>query len=279
MYSNKFIASVIVDGNILQEKSNGVTPIPFGSEYSLRLRNKHSRRCAAEIYIDGKCATKIGKIIINANDFADIERFIDQKDSGRKFKFVSKDSPMAEDAGKDKLDKYEAGTIEVKFFLEKKKVKRKELIIEKHIHHDHYYNYPQYTYGPIWFGDSTVNPLSINCSANKHDEVACAATFTTNSSCFTSNVEQTPKELKEGVSVEGSYSDQSFGSSYIDLESECTVIRLQLMGVEPIMKEKQLELFDEAEIIVKRNDSFCSKCGAQRLKNDNFCGKCGNKLK
>ena len=82
MYSNKFVVAILVDGNILQEKSNGVTPIPFNSEYKIRLRNKHNRRCAAEIYVDGQCATKAGRIVINANDYVDVERFVSSQYSG-----------------------------------------------------------------------------------------------------------------------------------------------------------------------------------------------------
>ena len=294
MYSNKFVVSVLVDGNVLPEESNGITKIPFGSEYVIRLRNKHNRRCAAEIIIDGQSATKAGRIVVNANDYVDVERNVYSQYCGNKFKFVSSETPMAEEAGKANLSEYVSGLIEVKFYLEKEYVK-KELIVEKHIHHHHNnypFNYPiTWADGSKWIGDpptvycNTAN-LNPSCGAGGMSfgsapigETVCdSAMFASNCNSFEGpNVRKVNED--KGVTVEGSQSTQSFGTTYVDLENDCTSIKVQLKGFSKKATQTQLDLFKEAvirgqEMLIK----FCTSCGVKRNKKDKFCPNCGNKL-
>jgi hypothetical protein len=89
MYSNKFVMCVLVNGQPQTEKANWVVTLPFGSEYALRFRNKHSRRAVVQIYIDGENVSGAG-YVVPANDYVDIKR---HHDKDRAFKFVSLDSP------------------------------------------------------------------------------------------------------------------------------------------------------------------------------------------
>ena len=285
MYSNKFVVSVLVNGQVLPEESNGVTKIPFGSEYVIRLRNKHNRRCAAEILVDGQSATKAGRIVVNANDYADVERNVYSQYCGNKFKFVSSETPMAEEAGKSNLSEYVSGLIEVKFYLEKEYVK-KELIVEKHYHHNHYNNYPYNQ--PTWLnypigGNGIVygtNTGGMSCGSPVGDVVCDSAVFASNCNSFEGpNIRKASVEDK-GVTVDGSHSSQSFGTTYVDLESDCTSVKIQLKGFRKETGPTQLDLFKEAvirgeEMLIK----FCTSCGSKIIKKDKFCSNCGNKLK
>ena len=48
MYSNRFIASIRVNGKILRE-NQGTVSLPFGAEYEILLKNMNSRRAMARV--------------------------------------------------------------------------------------------------------------------------------------------------------------------------------------------------------------------------------------
>jgi len=118
VYSNKFVMCVLVDGVPQEELSNGVVRLPFGTEYCLRFRNKHSRHAVVRLRIDGEEISG-GGYIVPAHGYIDVQRPVD-KDAA--FKFVSLGSAEAVEFGKNgpNLDKSK-GVIEASFYLEKKK--------------------------------------------------------------------------------------------------------------------------------------------------------------
>jgi len=144
VYSNKFVMAVLLNGEPQKELGNGVVKLPFGAEYTLRFRNKNSRRAVVKIYVDGENVSG-GGYVIPANDFVDIKR---HHDKDRAFKFVSLDSPDAIDHGKNgpNEDK-QKGVIEARFFLEKEYKINWTPPVEHHHHHhhhtDHHHHYPR----------------------------------------------------------------------------------------------------------------------------------------
>ena len=85
-YKKNFVAAIKVGGRVLRESSDRVE-LPFGSEYSVLLKNLDSVRMQARITIDGKDAT--GWLIIGPNQSVDVERFVENLDRGNRFKFIS----------------------------------------------------------------------------------------------------------------------------------------------------------------------------------------------
>ena len=256
MYSNNFVVSVHVNRKPQNELKNGVVPIPFGSEYTIRLRNKHkNRRAVAKITIDGEEVSGQG-IIIPANSHIDLERWVDKP---VKFKFVSIDSPDAVDFGKngDNDDK-QKGVVLVSFFLEKEAKPQTQ-----EVHHHHHYPYTR----PIFYRSPIYGPLNPWCmpiggpssmlrgqhtSLSQHTdgEYEAKSLFTcsagqlgetelssrgfvqesTKSARITNAIPQ--QELSDGCTVEGGTSNQTFRSSWIDCEDVPTVIRIFLQGYE-----------------------------------------------
>ena len=97
VYSNKFVMCVLINGTPQKELANGTVQLPFGSEYSLRFRNKNNRRAVVKLYIDGENVSGEG-FVVEANSYSDIER---PSDIDRAFKFVDLDSPDAVEHGKN----------------------------------------------------------------------------------------------------------------------------------------------------------------------------------
>ena len=74
MYNSKLVASIKANGRILREQKDTVL-IPFGSEYSILVKNLETRRAIVNIYIDGDCVTGSG-LVLNAGQEVALERFI-----------------------------------------------------------------------------------------------------------------------------------------------------------------------------------------------------------
>jgi len=249
-YKNKFVMCILHNNSIVKELANGQVNLPLGSEYSIRLRNKHNKRAICRLFIDGENVSG-GGFIINAHSYVDIERPFNVD---KKFKFVSLDSEEAHDFGKNgpNHDKIK-GTIVAEFALEKEK-----LWINTGI------NYPYSPYSPKlsspwdsypWF-QNIGGPLNgdyrdvyANSSSKGMPNTSRTYTNSVNSVSLNnistqpvmSNVEYadsftkygaTSKDLQDGATVEGSKSYQQFYSTYFEDDGKWTTLRLFLQGYE-----------------------------------------------
>ena len=219
---------VLVDGKVAQELANGTTIIPFGSEYVLRFRNKNHKRAVVKFSIDGEDASGSG-YVIPANSSIDIKRYA-HKDVA--FKFVDLNSPEAIEFGKngDNKDKIK-GVVEAHFYLEK----------DKAWNYSYYKNVNQYWDNKYMnqYYYTTGSPISAKRSINTNDSsqfvdwelppgtTLCSSGGTTSSNnVFVGH----SYNLKDGTTVEGTTTGQSFSSVHIELESDFVVLKTFLQG-------------------------------------------------
>jgi len=244
MYNAGFVVNVVHSGEIVEDK-NGVAAIPFNSEYKLRLKNKTHRKAVASIYIDGEKVTKIGDLIVGSGETVEVERFIDDTQSGRKFKFVSLDK------SDDKSDK-SFGKIEVKFRLEKQYKITISYPSYPNITYTQPWSAPQWTNTAYYSSSGSVGNVSYSASNSAHEGEMCSCSNISN--------------VTDGKTVKGSYSGQAFNYATTgELEYEETVISLKLVGFDAGIKGC-------SEIL------YCVKCGKAAGDYNNFCGHCGNKI-
>lgn len=297
-YSNRFILCILINGVPQKELANGEVHIPFGSTFSLRLRNRHNRNAAVQIYIDGENVSGEG-YKVPANDKVDIHRFADKDMT---FKFVDLDSPEAVEHGKNgpNPDKTK-GTVEARFFLEKEQPKPAKV---EHVHHYHPYPvpqpYPVYPYRPqpYWYSSNSCH-LSDGGSSKSHEAMGtrCKVTKTggvtgqsQNSSmdfCAAAPASYTPApDLREGATVEGYVSGQRFTKTYMDLETDYVSVKLFLKGYDPkvgpatiLITETEVHPGLPPEPTPSPERRFCETCGT-RIENQSakFCSSCGAKL-
>ena len=87
------------------------------------------------------------------------------------------------------------------------------------------------------------------------------------------------KEAIAGVTVEGDFSTQTFRKVYIDLEEQCTVVKLLLKGYHaelPKVAEESTVVPADDEVVV--TTAYCPNCGAGRKPpRANFCHVCGHR--
>jgi len=220
MYNSGFALTVRKDGEFLREKNSfgrRLVFLPFGSEYSLFLKNKTNKKAKFQVRIDGKLtAPDDNWYVIYPHNTFDLERFMLDGDhsSGERFKFVNVHG-SGEEPGKA-----ENGVITVTVKLEKPNRTighPRSIAINKYSTREPPPVMRSRPDSPL-FGSNTVecDNLSFDCM----DRV-------TMTNC---SVDSAPPQ-EEGVTVGGSHSGQQF-NSVEDFETDRTIVmKLQLKPV------------------------------------------------
>jgi len=262
VYNNKFVAVVKCNGKILRE-NDCIVNLPFGSEYSLLLKNMESRKSKVTIHIDGK---NIGNsFIINPNSEIEIERFVNDLNKGHKLKFIEKTKDISNYRG----DKIDDGFIRIEFQYEKQPdITINKTVIEEHRHIN--------TYQPIYIRTEPYPPYThypqypyITCenSVNYSSEPLTGNAIGNSNMSFYSSVNT------DGITVKGSESKQQFRYGHInELEESSHTIILRLRGIDP-STNKIVE-----KIITTKTKLICETCGKKSKSHMKFCSKCGTAL-
>ena len=192
MHKNNFVVSVKSNGKILREKEDKVF-LPFGSEYSLLIKNLDSRKAKVRIHIDSQDILNGSSLIAYPNRDFEIEGFLDGFQARNRFKFIKKTQEISDHIG-DRLDD---GLIRVEFTFEKE--------VKTSINYTYYQSrygrrssdyFPNY-YNPITFYSS--NNISNNVSSTLSENFC--GTATTNCEDFFFNSRNIQSD--EGITVKG----------------------------------------------------------------------------
>jgi len=252
MYQEKFVATIKCDGKVLREK-NGTVYLPFGSDYSILLKNLNSRKAKVNISIDDEDILNGRSLIIDQNSSTELKRFLtDDECVGPKLKFVEKTecirSQRGENSGMD-------GIIRISFQYEK--YSSRNITHYYHNTSPNYYNpYPYYP-NDFKFTSSSSNSVDGLVRSVVDNDVSI-------------NVSNTLNE--DGMTVMGEEIHQNFQTvNDIICEDEIHVICLVLKG--DINQEKV------SEVLTVKSKIQCKKCGKNNKWNSNFCSVCGNNLK
>jgi hypothetical protein len=284
MHSSKTVVCVKVNGQILRETGDTVT-IPFGSEFSVLIKNLDSVRAMANVSIDGKPATGNSRLIIEANSSVELERYIvdGNLQAGNRFKFIERTGAVESHRGIGSDD----GLIRVEAFRE-----RVQKFVDTPV--PRYYDDPipvPRPYDPwhaprrrpIW--GSPLRGQSVNSmrASGRQAKAAPSArrpggvggssaglrSFDSAVPVMDSVFEQSCSDV--GITVPGSQSDQKFTwSSGFALEPGSTVIVLRLRGE---VAGSRVEI----PVTVKAKPT-CSTCGRANKANSQFCSRCGTAL-
>ncbi len=290
MHKKGLVACIKVGGRILREQSERVY-LPFGSEYSVYLKNLEHRRVCAKIFIDGANVSD-GGFIINGSSSMDIERFVRNGNlqSGNCFKFIERTEAIEKHRGVEAED----GLVRIEYQFEKEPPK---IEYQKTVHiHDHVYRYPYWPYYPYehqyitWACNSSFSNAqgdsTIGCGATgmRSGTGASAVQNTQRSVQNTQSSEgpgavmamacsMTPSDIpnEAGITVPGSESNQQFQHVYgFDPESETNVMVLHLIG--------EVGSKPVSEPITVEKKSTCTYCGKTNKTPSKYCSQCGASL-
>jgi len=294
MYQDKLAVAIKHNGKILRETKD-LVHLPFGSEFSVLVKNLNSRRVKFTLSIDGANALDDTEIIVNANSETEIKRFIrnGNMDEGNAFKFIERTQAIEDGPRGIKVDD---GVVRVEFWFEKEKpqITVKDIYWEKHHYRDFY---PQqniwtttYGSGPTVYGMSNISGAS--------GSIASATSATLDSGKITAqslnsvtrgmtdevrkqNTSAPHTGVKEvdtselindvGITVPGSKVDQKFTTVYgFDSETQSHVIVLRLVGVSG---DKVV-----TQPITVAAKPTCVTCGRVNKATSKFCTACGTSL-
>lgn len=242
MYSSNFAAAILVNGNVLREL-NGAVYLPFGSEYSIRLKNLNNTRCKVHVEIDGSPVTE-SSIVIDSFSSLDLERFVrnGNLDRGNRFKFIERTSQIEDYRGIGTED----GIVSVRFEFE---IPRPVAMVSPN-----YWtmeNRRDNRYGSL---PRTKGSTSVSMSCN-----VIASTL------------QSPPS-KEGITVEGGVSEQSFRETiWAGTLGGIHVLNFKLFGqnapAQPVKRE-----------VTVKTKAKCKTCGRDNKATAKFCSDCGTSL-
>jgi len=265
MYSDKFCTAIKVNGKVLRENKNEVT-LPFGSEYSILLKNLNTVRAQVKVSIDGNDAVDTGWLILQPNSSCDLERFIKNGNysSGNRFKFIQRTENIEKHRGIGVDD----GIIRIEYKFEK--------IFPMN---QYYGGWPyQETYTPkqptVWPPTKPEYWPQVTWTTNGNTNTDNLSTVTTNcsgtptSSQISCNMMQ--QENNAGITVPGSESHQKFYATSDFICEESKVIILKLVGQ---IGNKVVE-----KPITVQCKPICSSCGRTNRATNKFCSECGTSL-
>ena len=249
MYNNKLVCCIKSNNKILREFGEEVL-IPFGSEFSILIKNLNVVRANVKVSIDGADIADGTSFIVAANGEIDLERFVRSNNlqQGNRFKFIERSEGIENHRG----IKADDGLIRIEFQYEKMSYMKPTWTP------DLYYRPNESYRGVQWTTDSKQWPRS--------GEVF----LTTNCASGILRSSSPPQDI--GITVPGSISDQQFvTTSAMLLESEKHVIILRLRGES---KHGQQVL---APVTVKAKPK-CITCGKINKATNLYCGFCGTTL-
>lgn len=255
MFKKNLVAAIKVGGRVLRE-SSGRVELPFGSEYSILLKNMDSVRVQAKITIDNREVSD-GWFVLGPNSNTEIERFVKNFDRGNRFKFIERTEQIEQHRG----IRLEDGLIRIEF--------RREKVYEApKIHYTFHYDW----YQPHLYEKSLVTRCYPTASYNGTtiNNASTVVTASMGAGASSSVCNAFKAENEAGITVEGSLSNQKFVSVGGFETENSEVLVLQLVG------RKAGETVQVVRTV--QTKLTCDTCGRKNKSLNKFCTECGTSL-
>ena len=271
MYGNKLAAAIKVNGKVLREFKDTVY-IPFGSEYSILVKNLNTTRAVVNIFLDGEDVVP-GGLVVDPGREIDLERWIKNGNlsEGNRFKFIERTEAIENGPRGIKL---EDGLIRLEYQFEQPR--------------------PVFNIAPTYTKTSNpwnsvyasgasynVNGMMRSVDFSAGEAMKASATSATNATLQSMNISTTSAVhdgmatmdwCDTGITVPGSKSEQKFQTvtmGAMELDKYSLVIKLlgDLGNNKPVT----------APVTVKHKVK-CVTCGKQNRAHAKFCAECGTAL-
>jgi len=271
MYGNKVAAAIKVNGKVLREFKDTVY-IPFGSEYSILVKNLNSVRAVVNIYLDGENVVP-GGLVIDPGREVDLERWIKNNNlsEGNRFKFIERTQAIEDGPRGIKL---EDGLIRIEHQFE---------LPRPVLQFTPTYSKSTPTWGGVYASGASynVNGMMRSVDFSAGEAMKASAASATNATLQSMNISAssdahdgmaTMDWNDVGITVPGSKSEQKFQTvtmGALEAQTHTMVIKLlgELANNKPVL----------APVTVKAKPK-CVTCGHQNKATAKFCNKCGTAL-
>lgn len=257
-YKKNFIAVIKHKGKILREDNRKVR-LPFGSEYSILLKNLESVNAIADITVDGKDVLKGNSIIVGPNSSVELKGFMDRSITVRnRFRFIEKTDEIKNFRG----DRPDDGIIRVEFRFEKK--------------------YEEPITNWIMYPGSPSPSEKYMKRATSDWTMTSSQTVGASNAYFSASCCSMPAN-EDGITVKGSQTKQDFAYGSVGtLEEQSHVIILRLKGtISRVIKKKDVISSRPKKVkkpVTVRTRLQCSSCGKRWKSSFKFCPSCSTFL-
>jgi hypothetical protein len=250
MFKSNFVTSIKSNGKFFRENGDTIQ-IPFGSEYSIFLKNLDSRRATVKIYIDGQDVLDGKKLIVEGQSQIELDGYMTGTTSKNKFKFIKMIKEIEDHRGVTPED----GLISVEFDREIQRPIYIQPIYLPYIHYD--WNRP-YTITTTSHPDWTyISSSTVNYRSDNNVQVT---------NCFNLSDDN---HNDNGITVKGSDISQQFQYGYVgEMENRPTTITMKLIGFDP----------KQEKLVFTTDKLTCSSCGLKSRNFNKFCPRCGTRL-
>jgi ribosomal protein L40E len=279
MYNNQLAVAIKAAGKVLREQNDKVF-LPFGSEYSIYIKNLNTVRALVRVQLDGVDVTDGQDLVVHPNSSIDLERFLKNGNlaEGNRFKFIERTGKVEAHRGIGVED----GLVRVEFQFEKvaPKTIEHDIYHYNHYYYDYWFNAPlggirAHSYPYTWCKTVASNQLLGSSVSSCNYSADISSTPTSNITCrsFTATNDINAASVNDaGITVPGSISNQQFTMvSSFPVDETKHVIVLKLLG--------ETKTGAVAEAITVKHKQICPTCGTRnRGKLAQFCRECGTCL-
>ena len=246
MYKNNLVVTIKHNNKILREHGSEVR-LPFGSEYSIFIKNLESRKVSINVSIDGEDVLDNKSILIEPNSSMELDGFMDGMSAKNRFRFIKKTKQISDYRG----DRIDDGLVRVEFAYEKIS---------------------------SWFGSTRYPFYSYNTYYSDWDGAYGSARYCSSDAGFTGRIDSDVllsanmlPEIEDGITVKGEEIDQKFIHGCIGELEDSQVMVIHLCG------EKVNGTVVSKPITVKTRIR-CKTCGVLSKSSAKFCSNCGTFL-
>ncbi len=281
MYSNKFVACIMVDDEVVREirkGANDVVFLPFGTDYHIRLKNLDYRRAVVSISIDGDDVLDGSRLVVEGNSTTDLKGHLDSKTNKARnaFRFIEKTERVSEHRG----DHVDDGLVRVEVQFEEDLPQVEQVIKWPITPHPQ----PWYPYHPgpwhgggicrgqsfSYSGDCEINNLQ--CSTNVGEPTMDANIEDVDLTNLDSIGDATNVFNDAGITVTGGLVGQVFTTTFVrKLSSDKVVLVFKLQGKKSDSKPVVKPLLVKSKI-------ECHTCGEKCKSGVKYCPECGTCL-
>jgi hypothetical protein len=276
MYGNKLAAAIKVNGKVLREFKDTVY-IPFGSEYTILVKNLHTTRAVVNIFLDGENVVP-GGLVVDPGREIDLERWIKNGNlsEGNRFKFIERTDAIENGPRGIKV---EDGLIRIEHQFEQP---RPVLNIP-----DRSWTTTPSPWGGVYASGAdasyNVNGIMRGVDFSKGEAMKASATSATTATLQAMNISASGSVhdgmatmdsyvSDVGITVPGSKSSQKFSTVHMGLMESAThsmIIRLlgDLGDNKPVTKP-----------VTVAHKPKCVTCSKQNKAHAKFCVECGTAL-
>ena len=233
MYNSNFVAVIKSNDKILREDTNGIIRIPFGSEYSILLKNLNTVDVVVDVEIDGENVLNGNNLVISPNtDFELFGKLKNLKQSN-KFKFIHKTKQISNYRG----DKVDDGIVKITYSF-----------VKPHKKNEGFTPF-LYPYNPI---PIYRNSYKDTCRKSLYDSNTVCTSF-----------------VRDGITVNGEEFNCDYTMTSVDdLESAVHILIFKLVGKTKNKKIIKKHLYVKTPLVCKTcgkksksSNKYCGNCG------------------